>query len=485
MRKSIKGKAAFCVIVLFFILLAVLIYIALAGYYRHGFAMNTWINGVYCTGSTVQEVNTVLLEQTETPEDFVLIGYDKEGGEGKETSWIISMDEINLQLDYKAGLESYFKEQDSFRWLDNIAFHREHTLEAEVSFDEETLESLWSNIADSVYSEQEYRIEYTEETGYVLYDGLHKRLDRDKGYAMLKEALSSGERSVNLIEKECYYDMESTAEQRELALLWESIEAFQGKGPIYDFGDGEARITCADMCGFILKDELYGMPVTDENGHFVLAEESIEQWISKMADIHDTYGREWEFASTRGDTVKVKGVTYGTKINRKRENLWLSLYLEKLAAGEPEDTETIRIPEYVYDAYNRSCAGIGDTYIEVDMGIQKLYYYKDGKLEIETDVVSGNARRRMNTPEGVNYVYNKQKNRILRGEGYATPVKFWMPVKGAIGIHDADWRSEFGGDIYKTDGSHGCINVPPEVMTELYEIVEIGTPVVMFYGEET
>ena len=54
-------------------------------------------------------------------------------------------------------------------------------------------------------------------------------------------------------------------------------------------------------------------------------------------------------------------------------------------------------------------------------------------------------------------------------------------MKGGIGIHDADWRDEFGGEIYKTNGSHGCINVPSEVMPELYDMVELGTPVIMFY----
>ena len=59
-------------------------------------------------------------------------------------------------------------------------------------------------------------------------------------------------------------------------------------------------------------------------------------------------------------------------------------------------------------------------------------------------MVTGNMRRRMGTPEGVNFVYNKQKDRVLRGPGYASPVKFWVPVKGSIGIHDASWRKEFG-----------------------------------------
>lgn len=124
---------------------------------------------------------------------------------------------------------------------------------------------------------------------------------------------------------------------------------------------------------------------------------------------------------------------------------------------------------------------IGDTYIEVDMTEQKMYYYEDGELILETDIVTGNTGRRMGTPQGVNYVYNKQRNRVLRGQGYASPVKYWVPVKGAIGIHDASWRSKFGGEIYKTNGSHGCINTPTEIMAQLYESVEIGTPVIMFY----
>jgi lipoprotein-anchoring transpeptidase ErfK/SrfK len=124
---------------------------------------------------------------------------------------------------------------------------------------------------------------------------------------------------------------------------------------------------------------------------------------------------------------------------------------------------------------------IGGTYIEVDMTMQKLYGYKDGEKVIETDIVTGNMRRNWDTPAGVNYVYAKQKKRILRGANYATPVDYWMPVVGNIGLHDANWRSEFGGEIYQTDGSHGCVNIPPEVMPIIYETYEVGTPVIMFY----
>lgn len=62
-----------------------------------------------------------------------------------------------------------------------------------------------------------------------------------------------------------------------------------------------------------------------------------------------------------------------------------------------------------------------------------------------------------------------------------TPVQYWMAVDGHIGIHDATWRNEFEGQIYQTNGSHGCINTPLEIMAELYDKVQLGTPVVMFY----
>ena len=112
---------------------------------------------------------------------------------------------------------------------------------------------------------------------------------------------------------------------------------------------------------------------------------------------------------------------------------------------------------------------------------QVMYYYKDGICLVETDIVTGNVARNMETPARVCYVYAKQRNRTLRGPNYAAFVNYWMPVNGNIRIHDAKWRDEFGGDIYLTDGSHGCINTPYDKMKILYENVEIGTPVIMFY----
>ncbi len=485
-----RGLRAACIII---ILLLFMGYAGLAVYYRGGFAVNTWINGVYCTGRTVQEVNAVLLEQTETSDGFTVIGYDRTGGERVKISRTIPLEDLQYSLDYSSQLEQYLENQNAWLWAGNVVLHRNHQLKARIFIDEEALRERWEEICAAFHMEEDYRIEYSEETGYTLFDGLQCRLDEEKAYTVIREAVLSGQESADLTEWDCYYDVPLSEAQRKQARLWEKIAFFQENGPICDYGDGAEQPDSAKMAGLLEKDEISGLPLTDESGRFLLREGCVEEWVAEAAALHDTYNKEWAFRSTRGDIVKVKGVTYGTSINQKREQVWLAGYLERLlteaAAGEnggymPE--VQVHIPEYTREAYNRSSTEIGDTYIEVDMGLQKLYYYEDGELRFETDVVTGNARRRMNTPEGVNFVYSKQKNRILRGEGYASPVKFWMPVKGSIGIHDADWRDddEFGGDTYKTNGSHGCINVQRDVMGELFDMVEIGTPVVMFYGEE-
>ena len=121
---------------------------------------------------------------------------------------------------------------------------------------------------------------------------------------------------------------------------------------------------------------------------------------------------------------------------------------------------------------------IGSSYVEIDMGNQHLYLYIDGEIILESDFVSGNISRGFGTPAGVFGLTYKERNATLRGENYTTPVDYWMPFNGGIGLHDADWRSGFGGTIYKTNGSHGCVNLPPSKTKELYDYLYKNVPVI-------
>ena len=86
----------------------------------------------------------------------------------------------------------------------------------------------------------------------------------------------------------------------------------------------------------------------------------------------------------------------------------------------------------------------------------------------------------MDTPRGIYRFQGKVRNAVLRGPGYAQPVSYWMPFWNGYGLHDASWRSNFGGSIYTYNGSHGCVNIPPWRAGEFYDIVRAGTVIYIY-----
>lgn len=451
----------------FFLMIAAFLLLAL--YYRNNFPVNTWINGVYCTGKSVEEVNQELTARAEAPVVRIL---DEEGN-----VYPVDLVETDYVADYTESLENFIRQQNPLSWMENIMLQKSHVLLPGYSLDENKLRQMLEELEPvrrELDMKTEVRIHFSETEGWVLDNGLEHRLDTEKFFEQVLECVADGSCEVALAQSNCVYDVAPTAKQMTILALWKEIDDFQQCGIVYDMGDQMIPLKGSVSAGFLAVDQ-QGMPLLNEAGEVTVDMERVKAFISRLAEEYDTYGREISFQSTRGDIVQVPGNgTYGTTLDQEAEFAYLS-------AALADTLEEVHIPAYSRQGLVRGRNDIGDTYIEVDMTEQKMYYYEEGQLVLETDVVTGHTGRRRGTPQGVNYVYAKQRNRVLRGQGYASPVKYWMPVKGAIGIHDASWRSEFGGEIYKTDGSHGCINTPTEIMAQLYDAVEIGTPVVMFY----
>ena len=462
---------------------AVIGYLGITFYFSNRFLPNHWFNNIYCTGMQCDEVNRLLVENTVLPEKIIIRGIsDVETEEMAEEVYQTS--QFDLSVDYKKAVETNMQSQTPWNWIFSLNEEKRYELAPAYDFSEERLLEC---LADSkLYTQSDYpadvTISYQGDTyGYHLYNGLNNRLDAEKAKMLISEALKDGSNYVDLCDASCYTDLEPDSTQKDTLNLWTKINKFLGSGPEYDFQEEKLVFDECVMASFLQKNSK-GMPLFDENGLFLLDEQKIILYLNKQLSLFDTYEKEWDFQSTSGKTVKVQGVTYGGIIDKEAEEEWLLDYLERVRNGEQINAaDRVRIPEYKKKPYYRGKKSVGPTYIEVDMGAQHLYYYDDGQLSLDTDIVTGNKKLKRDTPEGVNFVYGKTKNRVLRGPGYATFVKYWMPVKGAIGIHDATWRDEFGGEIYLTNGSHGCVNVPVEQAGELYDKVEIGTPVVMFY----
>ena len=146
-----------------------------------------------------------------------------------------------------------------------------------------------------------------------------------------------------------------------------------------------------------------------------------------------------------------------------------------------EKNSVKREPIYEQKGINTIINDVGKTCVEIDLSNQHLWFYKDGIILVEGDIVSGSIANGTITPEGTYSLKYKDKDSVLVGEGYRSPVDFWMPFNGNIGMHDAGWRYNFGGKIYLTNGSHGCINLPHSLAKNIFYNIEEGTPVVCYY----
>lgn len=120
------------------------------------------------------------------------------------------------------------------------------------------------------------------------------------------------------------------------------------------------------------------------------------------------------------------------------------------------------------------------TYIDVSIDDQIVTYFKDSEIVFQSDCVTGTANGKRDTPKGTFYIINKVPGKRLKGPTWDCWVNRWMKFTNtSCGFHDASWRSTFGGEIYKTDGSHGCVNLPKDKAYELYDLVTVNTTVIV------
>lgn len=493
--------------------------IALDQYYHMNgvFPLGVFINQLYCTGMTVEEVSSALNASYDLSADSIAVC--TLDGELHE----LPLDEYGVTVSYEPAvlqlLEQY--ENNSFLWLrDILGFSPQHgqtplqwlgqmtgfskscawmhpeegyfnyrriypTYYCDTSVMAAKLETAWWLNENLYNAANTVSVIRSTQDGYILVDETQDLLLKDAAVELIcantvKQLTSDPPFRGTVIDLSagsnreiCYRSIPHTDEMKATLEKWEGIRAFQDFEMIYQFGDRE-EIVDADVVADWMALDGEGNIVFDENSVPVLDESMIAEYVAYLSASYNTVGIEREFHATRGDIVKVSGGGYGNEIDERAEYEFLLNAFRSRQSGT-------RVPEYTTEAWEKGADDIGDTYIEVDMGSQHMYYYVDGEAVIDTPIVTGNMARRWGTPSKVCYVYFKQKNRVLRGANYATPVKYWMAVDGHIGVHDATWRREFGGEIYKTDGSHGCINTPLEIMTELYDMVELGTPVIMFY----
>ncbi|MCD8132884.1 MAG: L,D-transpeptidase/peptidoglycan binding protein [Clostridiales bacterium] len=466
-KKDLSGDARNrrrkCLLVAGVIVVAlVAAYLIVSLVFQSRFLPGTTINGIACGGKTVEQTEEILKQETE---NYVLTLVERGGG----TEEIIGTD-VGLEIDFGEELEQLLDQQNGFKWP--VAFSNEEELQAEqlISCDEEALQEVLAGLScmdengmtDSADAELS---DYIEGTGYEIVEAVYgTRIQTSVFQAAVQEAVTNLQAELNLEEAGCYLDPEYTEDSEEVQAMLETANRYVGTTVTYEFGSNSEVVE-----GSLISQWL----IFGDDRSVTLDTEKMAEYISGLASSYNTAGQSKTLVTTYGTTVTVPGGNYGWKINQDATLTALTGYLE---AGEDFTGDV----EYSQTAASHDGQDYGSTYVEINLTAQHLWFYKNGTLVVESDLVSGSVAAGNATPTGAYRISYKQKDAVLRGQGYASPVSFWMPFNGGIGLHDASWRSKFGGTIYKTSGSHGCINLPYSAAKTIYENISAGDAVLVY-----
>ncbi len=471
---STKKSKKPIIIIICIILIPVMIYLGTALYFADRFLPNTWIGDVYCTGRSVESVASDLKDKIQVPD--IVISWNEEGY--KDTVFDQSL--VEYSYDLVASVYRAKDSQNPFTWPSCLFSKNTLQLEPVIEYNEERLRTLFDNTARvkaEVNDPAVYRVYFDPALGYLVSDNHSGRLDTEKAFEALCESLSAGKLHLEL-DDSFYYDAPYTASENSEQKDWEELKAYLDTDLVYDMGAEKISFDSGVMSFLIVSEN--GHPVKDDEGNFIIDDEAVDKWVEDLCTAYNTYGLDREFESSTGRKVVIPAFysTYGTELDKNAELKFIreALHSDYIRDGEAD----IHVPAYIHEATFRGLNDIGDTFIEVDLSDQYMYYYKDGELILETDIVSGDIPKGWTTPRGVFAIYGKDTDTYLYGRDYIDFVSYWMPYFRGYGLHDSDWRDEWGGDIYTYDGSHGCINMDKDSARILYENVEIGTPVVVY-----
>lgn len=472
MKKAFKIILAILITILIFASAA---YMFGVYYFRDWYGPNTYINGQNVSFEDVAVTPDILLSYVEF-DDFEIT--DSKG----ETIHIEGTDIYEFDETEIARVTSeILKKENPFYWPWQLFNNTEYIYEPTLTLNEERLNEI---IEESYLGGlNRYRsglcpyITYSDEDGYVLVDDTRNLVDWELATSVITEAARNRNKSINLDDYDIYRSSKVTQKFGDVYKEWNDLQKVIDFEMTYKLCTGEdVVIDSAVMSSFVVKDE-ENKPIYDESGKFTIDYVKVHDFVQKMSDDYDNMYTDKKFKTTRGDVVTIpysRYTTYGSLIDVEKEYSELCGILETMKSpGERE-------PIYRFKEDHGSYAdNYGGTYVDIDLTGQHMYYYVDNELVFDTDVVTGCQSNGNSTPECVCYIVNKARRIVLIGPGYESFVYYWMCITSQIGIHDATWRSTFGGEIYKWNGSHGCINTPLDKMGELFDMMEIGTPVIV------
>lgn len=433
-------------------------------YFHYRYLPYTQVNGVDVGWQTPEEA-VETLDKTLYNRSVAIIAEDgRDSVDGAEIDLEFNDDDIS-------ALKELVDSQDSYAWQVQIVLRRELDLNSDFSYNDERLTNILNSMsivsgpqvvvprdAQIVYNGSEYVIDPSVEGDQPNVDELKEAV---------VHALVVGDTEINLTESGLYNEPSVTEDNEQLQ---ENLEQYN------------TAIKAVITMNFptqqvVLNKDTFQPWLYVDNGT-VNVDDNLNTYVANLANQFDTANRDLSFRATNGDTYYFKDSS-GWLLNQSGE---VDELRSQILAGQ------VLTEDPVWSQRGQN-ALVGPTisgnYIEVSLDSQHLWLYKNNALVTSTDIVSGDVARNQATSTGLFFLQAKDNNTTLTvyypdGSQKSVQVRYWMPFTSYYGIESASFRTDFGGNIYRTQGTDGDIDVPESAAQAIYNNVDTGIPIVIY-----
>ena len=442
-----------------FIFLCVLSYVVLTCFFYNHFFYDATINNISVSLCNIDSaVKTISLI-----DDSYELSINT-----KNDTYKIKAKDIDFKYDVsKDKISDVLSRQNPFLWF--IPNNHNYNIQAKISYNKEKLNTILKSFnINEGRKEPENALILKENSEFIIKEeNIFDYFDEDIVIDEIDKCIRNVNTSID-IDNNKYYEKPQYTYNKLLPDLGQINNIIRKQisfNCVYD----KISIPQDILCNFLLY----------ENHNIGFNTDEIYKYVNKIAEKYNTLGSTRIFKASNGKEIKVLPGNYGWSIN-------VDETVDEIKEAILSDGNAYEFnAKYESTGFKTETTSddIGATYIEIDIEKQHMWFYQDGKLIVETDIVTGNKDGSHDTPKGVWYVWSKDSPAILEGDDYRVEVSYWMAIDWTgVGIHDSTWRSssEYGGSTYKYNGSHGCINTPYDNVKKIYENINIGTPVVIY-----
>lgn len=446
-----------------------LIFVGFGVFFNSHFYFRSTINGVNASGATVKMATTRLTEATS---DYVLTLETAD-----EKTEKLTAEDLGMKIDVtEEEVASILEKQNGFLWVYRLFVPKEYMDDAMVSCDASAVKKSVTQLScvknKKAIATENAKVVYKDDAFVVEEEIYGTEVELKTLLKKVKKAANSLQETLNLTDEKCYVQPEYKADDKKVKKLVKTLNACADTKITYTIGSTTEKIEKKTLASWLSSSD--DMEVAFDT-------DAMSDYVKTLAAKYDTYGQSKQLTTQYGVTVTVPGGNYGWRTDQSGEVKKLQ---EDILAGEDVSRDLV----YQYTAASRDGNDYGNSYVEINRTAQHLYLVINGAVVLDTPVVTGNPNNGHTTPTGAYRITYCQRNATLRGDNYATPVSYWMPFNGDIGLHDATWQKAFGGQRYMEGyGSHGCVNLPISAAGTIYSYVSAGFPVLMYdlAGTET